>query len=159
MGLPFLTAATAGSRVACAVRRAGCCGAGPVLPNRPPAGQPVDRGRDEPRPPSGRWVPSPIHRVSELAGGVKLDLRDAELLPGLTEIRLNVLMGGVSVIVSPDLDLEVDGWVFLGGIDKLAIHPAPLETKVRRVRIRARILMGHLDVTVGERTHVRADAS
>jgi predicted membrane protein len=57
--------------------------------------------------------------VSELAGGVKLDLRDAELLPGLTEIRLNVLMGGVSVIVSPDLDLEVDGWVFLGGIDKL----------------------------------------
>jgi hypothetical protein len=100
----------------------------------------------------GRWVPAPVHRVYALMGGAKLDLRDAELRPGVTEIRLNVLMGGVRVIVSPDLDLEVDGWVFMGGIEKRDLHPAPLETQLRRVRIRARIVLGRLDVKVRERT-------
>jgi hypothetical protein len=100
----------------------------------------------------GRWVPAPVHRVYALMGGAKLDLRDAELRPGITEIRLNVLMGGVRVIVSPDLDLEVDGWAFMGGIEKRDLHPAPLETQMRRVRIRARIVLGRLDVRVRERT-------
>lgn len=100
----------------------------------------------------GRWVPARVHRVYALMGGARLDLRDAELLPGITEIRVNVLMGAVRVIVSPDLDLEVDGWAFLGGIEKRALHPAPLETQLRRVRIRARIVLGRLDVKVRERT-------
>ena len=71
----------------------------------------------------GRWVPAPIHRVFALMGGAKLDLRDAELLPGVTEIRVNVLMGNVRVIVSPDLDLEVDGWALMGGIERRDLHP------------------------------------
>jgi hypothetical protein len=98
----------------------------------------------------GRRVPAPVHRVFALMGGATLDLRDAELLPGTTEIRVNVLMSRVRVIVSPDLDLEVDGWAFLGGIDKRDLHPAPLETQMRRVRIHARIVLGRVDV------HVRA---
>lgn len=97
------------------------------------------------------------NRTQGVSGGaadfsVKLDLRDAELQPGSTEIRVNVLMGGVRVIVSPDLDLEVNGWVFLGGIERRDLHPAPLETQPRRVRIHARIVLGRLDVKVRERT-------
>ncbi len=105
----------------------------------------------------GRWVPAPVHRVYALMGGAKLDLRDAELLPGITEIRLNVLMGGVSVIVPPDMDVEVDGWAFMGGIEERDIHPAPLETQSRRLRIYARIVMGGVEVKVRERKGARAD--
>ena len=104
----------------------------------------------------GRWVPSPVHRVYALMGGAKLDLRDAELPPGITEIRVNVLMGGVRVIVSPDLDLEVDGWAIFGGIEKRHMHPAPLENQMRRVRIHARIALGRLDVRVRQRTDAAA---
>jgi hypothetical protein len=105
----------------------------------------------------GRWVPAPIHRVFALMGGARLDLRDAELLPGITEIRLNVLMGGVSVIVPPDMDVEVDGWAFMGGIEERDIHPAPLESQARRLRIYARIVMGGVEVKVRERKGARAD--
>jgi hypothetical protein len=99
----------------------------------------------------GRWVPAPIHRVYAFMGGAKLDLRDAELLPGVTEIRLNVLMGGVSVIIPPDMDVEVDGWAFMGGIEERDVHPAPLETQVRRLRIYARVVAGGVEVKVRER--------
>jgi len=99
----------------------------------------------------GRWVPAAVHRVYALMGGARLDLRDAELLPGVTEIRINVLMGNVRVIVSPDLDLEVDGWALMGGIERRDLHPAPLETQLRRVRIRARVVLGRFDVRVRER--------
>jgi hypothetical protein len=105
----------------------------------------------------GRWVPAPIHRVFALMGGAKLDLRDAELLPGITEIRLNVLMGGVSVIVPPDMDVEVDGWAFMGGIEERDIHPAPLESQARRLRIYARIVIGGVEVKVRERKGARAE--
>ena len=107
----------------------------------------------------GRWVPAPIHRVYAFMGGAKLDLREAELLPGVTEIRLNVLMGGVSVIVPPDMDVEVDGWAIMGGIEERDVHPAPLETQVRRLRIHARIIMGGVDVKVRERKTASADAA
>jgi hypothetical protein len=105
----------------------------------------------------GRWVPAPIHRVYALMGGAKLDLRDAELLPGITEIRLNVLAGGVSIIVPPDMDVEVDGWAFMGGIEERDLHPAPLESQSRRLRIYARIVIGGVEVKVRERKGARAD--
>ena len=99
----------------------------------------------------GRWVLAPVHRVYALMGGAKLDLRDAELPQGTTEIRIHALMGGVSVIVPPDVDVEVDGWAFMGGIDQRDLHPAPLESQSRRVRIHARIVMGVVEVKVRER--------
>ena len=105
----------------------------------------------------GRWVPAPIHRVFALMGGAKLDLREAELLPGVTEIRLNVLMGGVLVIVPPDMDVEVDGWAIMGGIEERDIHPAPLEAQSRRLRVHARIVMGGVEVKVREPEGARAE--
>jgi hypothetical protein len=107
----------------------------------------------------GRWVPAPIHRVYAFMGGAKLDLRDAELLPGVTEIRLNVLMGGVSVIIPPDMDVEVDGWAFMGGIEERDVHPAPLETQVRRLRIYARVIAGGVEVKVRDRKTGPSDAA
>jgi len=104
----------------------------------------------------GRWVPALLHRVYAFMGGAKLDLRDAELSAGTTELRLNVLMGGVSVIVPPDVDVEVDGWAIMGGIEQRDIHPAPLETQTRRVRIHARVVMGGVEVKVRERKGARA---
>jgi len=99
----------------------------------------------------GRWVPAPIHRVFALWGGVRLDLREAELLEGTTEIRINALMAGVEVIVPPDMDVEVDGWALLGGIEERDVHPAPLEAVTRRVRIHVHVLMGGVAVKVRER--------
>jgi len=104
----------------------------------------------------GRWVPAPVHRVTAVMGAAKLDLRDAELADGLTEIFITVLMGGVEVIAPPDVDIEVDGWALMGAVDHRDIHPAPLEIQKHRVRIYARVLMGGVEVKVRDRKVARA---
>jgi hypothetical protein len=104
----------------------------------------------------GRWMPAQQHVVHAIMGGAKLDLREAELLPGITEIRVHVLMGGVSIIVSPDVDVEVEGWAILGGIGGRDIHPAPLESQTKRVLVRARVVMGGVEVKVRERKKPRS---
>lgn len=99
----------------------------------------------------GRWVPAPLHRVFALMGGARLDLREAELMDGVTEFRITAVMGGVQVIAPPDVDVEVDGWAFMGGIEGRDIHPAPLENVAKRVRIHARAIMGGVEVKVRAR--------
>jgi hypothetical protein len=99
----------------------------------------------------GRWVPAPLHRVTAVMGAAKLDLRDAELADGLTEIHVTVFMGAVEIIAPPDVDIEVDGWALMGAVDHRDIHPAPLETQKHCVRIQARVLMGAVEVKVRDR--------
>src|SRR6185295_10761269 len=64
---------------------------------------------------------SPAPRLRErlvaIMGGVELDLRQAELPPGVTEISAFVLMGGLVVRVPPGVRLETDGFAFMGGFE------------------------------------------
>ena len=99
----------------------------------------------------GRWFPAQRHVGAALMGGIVLDFREAELEPGTTEVSLWVLWGGVDIVVPPDLDVEVEGFAIMGGLRELSQHPAPLETQTRRLRIRARVLMGGVDVKVRAR--------
>jgi len=96
----------------------------------------------------GRWFPARHHTGVAFMGGMRLDFRDAELEPGTTEIDLWVMWGGVEIIVPPDLDVEVDGVAIMAGIKEVAQHPGPLEGVTRRLRVRARVLMGGVDVRV-----------
>lgn len=99
----------------------------------------------------GRWFPARRHVGIALMGGMDLDFRDAELLPGVTEVELWVMWGGIDVIVPPDLDVEVDGFALMGGIGELDQHPGPLEQQRHKLRIKARVLMGGVDVKVKPR--------
>ncbi|OGT99674.1 MAG: hypothetical protein A2085_05985 [Gemmatimonadetes bacterium GWC2_71_10] len=99
----------------------------------------------------GRWFPAQRHLGVALMGGVVLDFREAELEPGTTDVSLWVMWGGVEIVVPPDLDVEVEGFAIMGGLRELSQHPAPLETQTRRLRVRARVLMGGVDVKVRAR--------
>jgi hypothetical protein len=104
----------------------------------------------------GRWFPARRHTGIAVMGGSRLDFREAELQPGLTEVSLWVLWGGVEVVVPPDVDLEVDGWAIMGGLEEAAAHPRPLEESRRRLRVHARVLMGGVEVKVRERKGERS---
>lgn len=97
----------------------------------------------------GPWRPGPRHTVMALLGGVQLDFRDAELAPGTTDVSLWVMWGGVEIVVPPDLDVEVDGAAIMGGVNELSQHPAG--ATARRLRVRARVLMGGVEVKVQPR--------
>lgn len=99
----------------------------------------------------GRWFPARHHRAFAFMGGGHLDFREAELQPDTTDVYLYVLMGGFTVVAPPDVDVEVHGWAFMGGVSDVASHPGPLERQRHKLRIHTRVLMGGVEVKVRER--------
>lgn len=67
---------------------------------------------------TGRWAVPNRLVIHCLMGGVTLDFREADLAPGVTELQVSCLMGGVEIIVPPDLNVEVSGSAILGGFDQ-----------------------------------------
>ena len=94
----------------------------------------------------GSWEPPALLRVLALMGGVELDFREANLLEGETVVEVLAVMGGVTLVVPPDIDVEASGTGFLGGfagVSNQAKEPdAPL------LHIQGLALMGGVDVKV-----------
>ena len=95
----------------------------------------------------GPWTVGPEHRVIAFWGGAILDLREASLTADVTHIRIRAIMGGVQVIVPPELPVEVTGFGIMGGVDnKAGDAPGP-----PRVVIHAFALMGGVQVIARDR--------
>jgi hypothetical protein len=95
----------------------------------------------------GHWEPPARLYVGALMGGAVLDFREADLLEGVTEVVILAIMGGVNIVVPPDLDVEVNGIGLLGGFSHLSRRTdddddSPL------LRIRGLALMGGVEVKV-----------
>jgi hypothetical protein len=74
----------------------------------------------------GRWTVPRHLRVVCFWGGATLDFRDADLAPGMTELRVTCVMGGCHIIVPPWLAVEIDGTAIMGGFDEMDRgHGAP----------------------------------
>ena len=93
----------------------------------------------------GAWV-VPKH-ISALAfmGGVELDLRDATLDPGVTEIEVLAVMGGIVVTVPPNVRLESDGFAFMGGFEDQLKQPASGDPNAPVVRLTGFAFMGGVE--------------
>jgi hypothetical protein len=71
----------------------------------------------------GQWAPGPEHSVLAFMGGVELDLRHARLDPRGTTLRVFAIMGGVVIIVGPDVEVQCDGRGAMGGFADLSGPP------------------------------------
>lgn len=71
----------------------------------------------------GQWAPGPEHTVLAFMGGVELDLRHARLDPRGTTIRVFAIMGGVVIVVGPDVEVRCDGRGAMGGFADLSGPP------------------------------------
>lgn len=65
----------------------------------------------------GAWVVPSQLRVVSVMGGVTLDLREAQFGPGVTEIELFVLMGGVDIYVPTGVRVECTGMGIMGAFE------------------------------------------
>ncbi|WP_419995316.1 DUF1707 SHOCT-like domain-containing protein [Streptomyces boninensis] len=65
----------------------------------------------------GRWTVPRRFTAFTFWGGGELDLREADFEAEVAEIRCIAIMGGVNVILPPDIDLEVRGIGIMGGFD------------------------------------------
>ena len=96
----------------------------------------------------GLWKIPRRLRVVAVMGGVELDLRQAELPPGVTEIHAFVFMGGLQVRVPPGVRLETEGFAFMGGFEDRVHEPGVARADAPVVRVTGVAIMGGVDAQV-----------
>ncbi|MQY13951.1 hypothetical protein SRB5_41110 [Streptomyces sp. RB5] len=66
----------------------------------------------------GRWTVPRLFTAVTVCGGGEIDLRDADFESADTEIRVVAVMGGVNIVVPPEIEVEVRGLGIMGGFDQ-----------------------------------------
>jgi hypothetical protein len=94
----------------------------------------------------GHWTCPRRLRVIAMMGGAELDFREARLGAGVTEVDVTAFMGGVNVIVPPDLAVETSGFAFMGGVAHLERAPAAPDPERPVLRIHGTAVMGGVSV-------------
>jgi len=96
----------------------------------------------------GNWtVPSRIRAIAWM-GGIGLDLREATLSGRVTDIWVFAMMGGVEIIVPPDVRLESDGFAIMGGFEDQLKEPASRDPDAPLIRVHGLAVMGGVEVRV-----------
>lgn len=94
----------------------------------------------------GNWEPPARLAVGAVMGGVDLDFRDADLLEGVTEVYILTVMGGVNIVVPPDLDVDANGLGLLGGFAHLSRRSGDPDGPL--LKIKGLAVMGGVSVKV-----------
>jgi uncharacterized protein DUF1707 len=98
----------------------------------------------------GKWHVPASSKAIAIMGGVSLDLREATLTAPVTDIYIFAFMGGVEVIVPPDVRLESDGFAIMGGFEDQLKEPASRDPNAPLIRIHGVAFMGGVEARVAE---------
>ncbi|HEX8361633.1 MAG TPA: DUF1707 domain-containing protein [Longimicrobium sp.] len=96
----------------------------------------------------GAWAPPRQLNVIAVMGGAELDFRQARIAPGVTEVNVFALMGGVQIVVPPGVHVEMNGIAIMGGFDEKVRAEAPPAPGSPILRIGGFAMMGGVEVTV-----------
>ncbi len=97
---------------------------------------------------AGRWIPARKTFALGVLGGISLDFRESLLGPGMTDLNVLAILGGVEIIVPPEMAVEVDGIALLGGFEHQTDAPIRSNPDVPTLRIRGLALLGGVTVEV-----------
>jgi hypothetical protein len=95
----------------------------------------------------GRWTPARRNFAMAVMGGAELDFREATLPPGVTEVQVFTVMGGVEIIVPPGVNVESHGIGIMGGFEHKAEDGA-YDMNAPVLRIAGLAVMGGVDISV-----------
>jgi hypothetical protein len=95
----------------------------------------------------GGWSPARRNYAVAVMGGCELDFREARLGPGITDLRVFALWGGIEIIVPPGLNVESQGIGLLGGFDY--VTDATLgDPNAPTLRVSGLACMGGVEISV-----------
>ena len=97
---------------------------------------------------TGHWAPARVTTAIAFCGGAELDFREAVFGPGVTEVRVVAIWGGVEIIVPPGLNVESNGVGIMGGFDHAHDVPATAAPGAPTLRVSGIALMGGVEITV-----------
>ncbi len=92
---------------------------------------------------AGEWVVPAQHTAVAFMGGVNLDLRHAVFAAPQVTITAVAIMGGIDITVPHDMDVEVNGFGFMGAFEG---HGAGSRPGGVKLRINGVAFMGGVDV-------------
>jgi hypothetical protein len=94
---------------------------------------------------TGSWIVPRQLKVVVVMGGAEIDLREARFGPGVTDIEVFVLMGGVTIIVPPGVRVESLGAAFMGGFELKAGDATALSPINPVLRLGGLAIMGGVE--------------
>jgi hypothetical protein len=94
----------------------------------------------------GTWTAPQHLRVFAFMGGSELDFREARLAPGVTDVTIFAMMGGVQITVPPDLAVEVHGGAILGGFEHIDRQPPEADPDRPILRVHGFAIMGGVGI-------------
>jgi hypothetical protein len=65
----------------------------------------------------GAWMVPRVLEVTAVFGNAELDLREAQLAPGVTTVRVRAVFGNIEIVVPPQLAVQCDGRSVLGSFE------------------------------------------
>jgi hypothetical protein len=105
----------------------------------------------------GQWTPARQTHFFALMGGGELDFRDAKMGPGVTELTIVACMGGLELIVPPDMIVDAGGTAIMGGFDQAhESQTAPPGAPI--LKVNGFVLMGGVEIKVMLPGETNADA-
>jgi len=96
----------------------------------------------------GPWTPAQKTTVLTLMGGAELDFREARLGPGVTEVDIFAMMGGVDIVVPPGIVVDSSGFALLGGFAHGPGRTEETPADAPVLRVSGIALMGGVDIQV-----------
>ena len=106
----------------------------------------------------GRWSPARKNIAVAVMGGAEIDFRDAVMGPGITELQVYTMWGGVEVIVPPGLHVESHGIAILGGFEHAGDNIHTTDPHAPTLRITGFACMGGVDITTRHSGETARDA-
>ena len=125
-----------------------------VVPTVVPALLPAERDRDtlyaifggiDRR---GAWTVPRRMRIVAIMGGAHLDLREARFPPGVVELDVTAVMGGIEIVVPPGLAVQMHGSAIMGGFADVDRAPANPDPDAPLLRVRGLTMMGGVNVSM-----------
>ena len=96
----------------------------------------------------GHWTPARRNYAIAVMGGAELDFREAVFGPGVTEVQVYALFGGVDIIVPPGINVESRGIAIMAGFDHAADAPSSGNPNQPTLRITGLAVMAGVDISV-----------
>jgi hypothetical protein len=106
----------------------------------------------------GHWRPARKNYAVAVMGGTELDFREAVLPPGVTEVQVWTMWGGVEIVVPPGVNVESHGIALLGGFDHAGTAAADLDPLAPTIRITGVAVMAGVDISVRHAGETARDA-
>ena len=109
----------------------------------------------------GAWNVPRRMRIVALFGGANLDLREARFPPGVIDIDVTAVMGGINILVPPGLAVQMHGSAIMGGFADVNRAPAYPDPDAPLLRVHGLAMMGGVNVEMrlpGESERRRAAA-